>query len=72
MKWELDDHEHREFVAWNEKHLSERHSGKEPYAGAIGGRLTFSVTGTSLGEIVAVKCGLCGEEHNLTNWDDFG
>lgn len=72
MEWKLDEGETKRFVEWNEKHKAEKHSGKEPYAGAIGGRLTFSVTPTSLGEIVSVKCGLCGVEENLTDWDEFG
>lgn len=72
MQWKLNEHELVKFKEWNEKHLSERHKGKEPYAGCIGGRLTFSVTGTSLGDITSVKCVLCGTEENLTDWDNFG
>ncbi len=72
MRWELDAFERKELEAWDKAHLADAHDGKEPYSGAIGGRLTFMVTGTSLGEIVKVRCCLCGHEHYLTNWDDFG
>ena len=44
-------------------------NGEVPYAGAIGGRLTYSFTPTGLGTIVVVKCGLTDEELDLTEYD---
>jgi len=39
-------------------------------AGAIGGRLSYKFTPTSIGMITVVTC-LCGEETNITNFDDW-
>ena len=39
-------------------------------SGAIGGRLTYSFTPTSLGIITVVKCA-CGKEINLTDYDNW-
>lgn len=62
--FELDDNEIRKLNEWDNKHQC---SLKED-SGAIGGRLTYSFTGTSLGQIVVVKCG-CGEEIDLTDYN---
>ena len=43
--------------------------GKYPYAGAIGGDLTYSFTNTSLGTVVKVKDGFTGEELDVTDYD---
>jgi hypothetical protein len=72
MKFELDEKAMQSFAKWNEAHIKDRHGGKEPYAGAIGGRITFSFGDTSLGRVSSVKCELCGEEHSLTDWENFG
>lgn len=36
---------------------------------AIGGHITYKFTPTSLGTGVSVKCNLCGEEKNITDYD---
>lgn len=54
----------------NTKHKKEFKDGQR-YAGAIGGAFTWQFTGTSLGEITTLHC-ICGEEINLTDWDNFG
>ncbi len=41
----------------------------EAYAGAIGGRLTFSFTPTSLGTVVKVRDGISDKEVDLTDYD---
>lgn len=68
--YRLSETELKTLKEWDERHLDERH-GKEPYAGAIGGRLSYIFTPTGLGVISKVKC-MCGEEFNLTDWDHFG
>lgn len=83
----LSEYNLKKLDEWNKDHLKECHKGKEPYAGCTGGRLTFSFTSTSLGEIQTVKCGLCEESGKcvkcrgpkkkpwvgeLTDWDNFG
>ena len=42
----------------------------EGNAGAIGGRITFEFTPTSLGVIETVRCG-CGEKLTLTDFEDW-
>ncbi len=59
MKFELDASERLEFDEWNAAHLAEHHGGREPYSGAIGGRVTFRVTPTSIGQILSVECSTC-------------
>lgn len=46
------------------------HNCNIEHSGAIGGRLTFCFTPTSLGEIVRVKCA-CGEECVLNDFSDW-
>lgn len=38
--------------------------------GAIGGRISFHFTPTSLGMIMTVSC-MCGDERDLTEYDDW-
>lgn len=59
MKFELDEEERAIFEAWDEKHLREYHAGEEPYTGAIGGRISFMITGTSIGQLCSAVCGVC-------------
>lgn len=59
MKFELNDKERDAFRFWDVMHLHQFHGGKEPYTGAIGGRVSFVVTDTSLGRILRAECGVC-------------
>lgn len=51
--------EQKRLQEWDEEHLKSHHGGREPYGGAIGGRITYSVTYTGLGIVFKVKCGSC-------------
>lgn len=42
----------------------------ESKSGAIGGRLTYAFTPTSLGVITVIKCA-CGAEVNVTDFDSW-
>lgn len=42
-----------------------------PYAGAVGGVLTYSFTMTSLGESVVVKNNLTNQEIDLTDYENW-
>lgn len=59
---------------WRQTHDEKKHSKEfkhnQRYSGAIGGAYTWQFTGTSLGEIVSIRCS-CGDEINLTDWSDF-
>lgn len=59
MKFELDNEERATFNDWNAQHLLKFHGGGEPYGGAIGGRLTFEITGTSIAQFLSVRCNAC-------------
>lgn len=59
MKFELDKDERARLDAWEKRHLEEQHNGKWPYAGAIGGGISFVIAPTSLGTIVSVECSHC-------------
>lgn len=57
--FKLDPDESKRFKEWNKQHLRDYHNGKEPHGGAIGGRVSFVITGTSIGELVSARCSAC-------------
>lgn len=66
MNFNLTPEEEELYQLWKEEHnLSCPLKGN---TGAIGGRLTFCFTRTSLGQIVNVKCA-CGSEICLTDFE---
>jgi hypothetical protein len=65
----MDEEESAAVKKWNEEHLAAKHAGREPYAGAIGGRITYIVGYTTIGSILKVRCESCNEETDLTNYD---
>ncbi len=58
-KLTLDDGERARYKLWHQMHLNAHHDGEEPYGGAIGGNISFTITGTSLGQILGVVCVPC-------------
>jgi len=69
MIFKIIDKEYSNFKEWDNTHkkVCELYNNKtQP---AIGGRLTFSFTPTSLGTAVSVECA-CGKKKNITeyNW----
>lgn len=67
-QFHLSTEETLEYLNWKDNHDC-------PFAdpmkqGAIGGRMTFSFTPTSLGLIAKVKCA-CGAELDLTHSEDW-
>jgi len=69
----------KEYQKWMREHHEKHHSGKIPYAGAIGGAYTMTFTGTSIGMMTGVECGLCAAKgldrseysHCLTDFSDW-
>jgi hypothetical protein len=59
VKFELNEYERAAFKNWNAAHVEAAHNGVEPYAGAIGGRVSFRIVSTSIGDIVSAECGFC-------------
>lgn len=59
MKFELDADEQKRLDEWSHRHLIEQHGGEEPYTGAIGGRVQFRITPTSIGMFLSAVCGTC-------------
>lgn len=66
----LSEQQQAQYKAWNEVHLADQHHGKEPYLGAIGGRVTYAFTQTSIGCMVKVSCA-CGAEKDLSEYDNW-
>jgi len=67
--FDLTENQTNIFNEWNEKHKAVcKYSNGS--AGAIGGRLTFHFTPTSLGVCVSVGC-VCGEKIDLTECDEW-
>jgi len=67
--FDLTENQTKILNKWNEKHRVVCKYSHEN-AGAIGGRLTFRFTPTSLGMCVSVKC-VCGEKIDLTECDEW-
>lgn len=63
MKFELDEGEQARYDAWYKQHLEKHHADEEPYCGAIGGRISYVITPTGLGEMLTVQCGICVQEN---------
>lgn len=58
---------------WMEEHDAAKHiaPGKtHRYSGAIGGAYTYEFTGTSLGQVVCVRCA-CGEKIDVSDYDNW-
>ncbi|GAB6461275.1 hypothetical protein bcgnr5390_61200 [Bacillus luti] len=57
------------FVVTEEQrnHIQEWDKCTGKYAGAIGGRLSYTFTPTSIGEILTVSCSRCKEELSFTD-----
>lgn len=64
----LSKEEQIKFNKWIQKHNKKCKYSDSMKTGAIGGRLTYMFTPTSLGVITKVKCA-CGEEIDLTDTD---
>lgn len=58
VNYAVTDEELAACYEWEERHVEEKHKGKE--VGAIGGRFTYELTPTTIGICGAVKCS-CGE-----------
>ena len=69
-KFELDDEQVEKIKKWDDNHKKTCRFGDPLNQGAIGGRLSYCFTPTSLGEIQLVKCA-CGEELDLTEYKDW-
>jgi len=65
MEFKLSEKEILKYKTWLEEH-NKTCSAKD--VGAIGGRMTFQFTPTSLGIISQVVCA-CGKEINLTDYE---
>lgn len=66
MKFEIIDKELESHQKWFEAHECNK-PGK--YYGAIGGHLTYEFTPNSIGCAIKVKCNVCAESADLTDYD---
>ena len=58
------------FKTWNESHLKEKHPNHNCLKeGAIGGRLIWSFTPTNLGHVTTVRCSICEEVFDLSDYE---
>lgn len=70
MSFDISGKELLDIQAWLAVHDAEAHEGKRPYAGAIGGALTYEFTPNGVGTTIVVRC-LCGETFNATDFEDW-
>lgn len=66
MKFELDEDQTKQVNKWMTELFKDR-----AYIGAIGGRFTFSFTGTGLGNIIVVTDNVTGKKLDLTDYDSW-
>lgn len=64
----VDEKQLEKFRAWDKAHVAEKHTSKRD--GSIGGRITWSFTGTSLGQVTKVTCA-CGEMLDLSYYEEW-
>lgn len=64
FKFELNEKETELAEQFLQKH---RHS--DIYKGAIGGHITYEFTPTSIGDACIIRCGICKEKENITDYD---
>ena len=71
MKFEIDREQMIKLGEWIEIHNNSSCPFSDPMTtGAIGGRMTYSFTNTSLGQLCKAKCA-CGQEVDLTNYENW-
>lgn len=54
-------------LAWQKKHLDEKHEGPNTNDGAVGGRWSWVFVPTSIDTFLTIRC-VCGDECNLTEY----
>jgi len=64
--FELNDKEFERACEFEKKHMH-----RDVNTGAIGGHLTVKFTITSIGLFPSIKCGICGEEEVITDYDSL-
>lgn len=73
MMFYVTPHQVEKFSEWDSEHVAAKHPpGPDGlrYEGAIGGRVTWMFTRTSLGIVTKVKCA-CGATLDLTEYESW-
>lgn len=64
LKFELNDKEEKLYNEFCTKHMH-----KNVNKGAIGGHISIRFVLTSVGDGKLIKCGICGKEQDITDYD---
>lgn len=67
MEFCLTEEDKKKYNTWLKEHNK---TCPIAYEGAIGGKITFQFTPTSLGTVTVVICG-CGKKLNLTDYEGW-
>ena len=59
----------KEEVAANE--FMKKHRHPKVNKGAIGGHLNYIFTPTSIGNACTIRCSICGEKENITDYNSW-
>ena len=65
MEFKLNTDEKREYLKFYQDHKDCK------FSSTTGGKITFIITPTSLGNCIIVRCNVCGKEKDITdinNW----
>lgn len=68
LKFVIDGKEAETYDAWRKKH--DETCPKKGKCGAIGGRMTYSFSPTTLGTTIEISCA-CGEKVNVTDYSGW-
>lgn len=66
MEFQLSEKEQAAAKAFEEKH-----DHPKVNKGAIGGHIQYTFIPTSIASICVMKCLICGEEENITDYDSW-
>lgn len=53
------------------RHFCKKHHACSEQSGAIGGNISVNFTSSSIGRMPSVKCSICGEEVNITDYENI-
>ena len=51
--------------------FEKKHRHPDVNKGAIGGHISYEFTPTSIGDAISIRCFVCGEEENITDYNSW-
>ena len=51
------------------REFMDKHRHPDVYKGTIGGHISFLFTPTAVGDSITIRCAICGEELDITDYE---